>query len=143
MLSFSPVQGVSSPQGITAESGLATVGIQLPSNAAANTSTGGMFLPLTVGAVYGVESLISRPSTYYCKNNCTLLQAWLPTNTSIAQVGYFAPASSIDPSSYLWSQTGYITVADGSCWNINVGRNADNQGTISFNQMPLGSQCAV
>ena len=142
-LSFNPVQLLSAG-GLTyvAETGLATVGLQLPSNAAANTSTGGMFLPVTVGAAAGVEVLVSKPNTYYCKNNCTLLGAWLPSNTDVAEVGFVAPPSTIDPTTYQWSQGGYITVADGSCWNINVGRNADTQGTISFNQVTPGSACA-
>jgi hypothetical protein len=33
-------------------------------------------------------------------------------------------------------------VADGSCWNINLGRTANNVGTISFNQITPGSLCA-
>jgi hypothetical protein len=47
-----------------------------------------------------------------------------------------------DWTQLLWQRSGYITVADGSCWNINVGRNADNVGTISFNQVTPGSLCA-
>jgi len=87
--------------------------------------------------------LVSKnPDVYYCKNGCTLLEVWLPSNTDVAEVGFSAPPSTIDPTTYQWSQGGYITVADGSCWNINVGRTNNNQGTISFNQVTPGSTCA-
>lgn len=143
-LSFDPVQLISaSSNQKVAETGLATVGLQLPTNAAANTSAGGMFLPLTVGAAAGMNVLVSKnPDVYYCKNGCTLLEVWLPSNTNVAEVGFSAAPSTIDPTTYQWSQGGYITVADGSCWNIDVGRTNNNQGTISFNQVTPGSACA-
>jgi hypothetical protein len=71
---------------------------------------------------------------------------WVNSGTSISQVGFYAPPSVPVPEGFsnyaIWQQNGYITVADGSCWNINLERNANNVGTISFNQVTPGSACA-
>lgn len=115
--------------------GLAVLSAALPNTAAGASS--GFALPMTVGVTPGPQSDAPFGLTWN-----TLTEVWLPSNTSIADVGYLAPASTVDSSSGQWSQNGYITVADGSCWSITVGRNADNWGTVSFNQVTPGSACA-
>ena len=131
----------------SATANLAALAVSLP-NSATGSQTGGFSLPMTVGTVYGVPTQASDTGTT-CSSDCTLAGVWIASNTSVADVGYYAPASTVN-SSYtgfsvsqlLWQQNGYITVADGSCWNINVGRTANNVGTISFNQITPGSLCA-
>jgi hypothetical protein len=130
----------------SATANLAAVGVALPNSAAGTQS--GFVLPMTVGTTIG-EPVIDAGVTIGNGNPYTAAGVWVASNTSIADSGYFAPASTVD-STYggydwtqlLWQQSGYVTVADGSCWNINVGRNADNVGTISFNQVTPGSLCA-
>jgi hypothetical protein len=124
-----------------AQAELSTLAVALPKNSATGTASGGFVLPLTVGAAWGTDQTIN--GVEYCSGNCTLVEMWLSANTSIVDVGYTAPASVIDASTGVWSQSGYITVADGSCWSINVGRNANNRGTISFSQITPGSRCAA
>jgi len=73
-------------------------------------------------------------------------QFWVTIPLSAEALGYYAPPSVPVPGGFsryaIWHQNGYITVADGSCWNINLGRTANNVGTISFNQVTPGSLCA-
>ena len=139
-ITFDPVsvQGNYGP----ASAGLAVLSAGLP-NSVTGTSSGGFALPMTVGAAAGA---LDSP---YGQGWTTLIELWVASNTSIADVGYFAPASTVNLAAIygynywelFWQNSGYITVADGSCWNINVGKNSDNNGTISFNQITPGSLC--
>ena len=95
----------------------------------------GFALPFMVGTVYEYYESLNRDSY-------TSLALWVPSGTSIADAGYSAPPGAVLTPGF-WSQTGFITVADGSCWGINVGRTSSNNGTISFQQQPLGSACAA
>lgn len=127
---------------------LVVLSVSLP-NTATGSQAGGFDLPMTLGAT--VWNAPGSPLVYPCGNDkpCTLVEAWVPSNTNIAVEGYYAPPSILPPQMECmaggvgaWEQSGYITVADGSCWAINVGRNSDNVGTISFNQVTPGSLCA-
>lgn len=140
--------GVNSPTvngALFTEADLAVTASQLPFNVNSNNPTGGFMLPITVGVAFGYEA--TKNGLDFCTPKyCTLAQMWLPSNTSIGDVGYTAPASTVVPGltdQYNWSQSGYITIADGSCWGVNLGRNSDQNGTISFEQQPLGSACAA
>lgn len=140
-ITFDAVSVSEGPSNHQAPAGLAVFSAALP-NMAAGSSSGGFALPMTIGATVGVDD-------EWGSGWVTLIELWMASNTSIGDVGYFAPASSVnasytgsDPMQLLWQNNGYITVADGSCWAINVGRNSDNVGTISFNQVTPGSLCA-
>lgn len=119
-----------------ASAGLAVLAVSLPNSGAGGAA--GFALPIVVGT-----STYSAGSTFTSNEWSYWLQVWVNSGTSISQVGYSAPPSTVGATPNLpWQQTGYITVADGSCWNINIGRNANNVGTISFNQVTPGSLCA-
>ena len=127
------------------EADLAVTASQLPFNVNSNNPTGGFMLPITVGVAFGYAAT-NNGLDFCTPKYCTLAQMWLPSNTNIGDVGYTAPASTVVPGftdQYNWSQSGYITIADGSCWGVNLGRNYDKNGTISFEQQPLGSACAA
>jgi len=96
----------------------------------------GFALPFMMGTVY----------VYYESSNrdaYTVLALWVPSGTSIADAGYSAPTGTATSTGDWSYPPGFITVADGSCWGINVGRTSSNNGTISFQQQPLGSACAA
>jgi hypothetical protein len=122
-----------------APAGLAAFAVSLPNGGTGGA--GGFSLPILVGT-----SVYSSGSTFISNEIVNWLEVWVNSGTSISQVGYYAPPSVPVPNGYLtgaiWQQNGYITVADGSCWNINLGRTANNVGTISFNQITPGSLCA-
>jgi hypothetical protein len=122
-----------------ASAGLAAFAVALPNGATGGA--GGFALPILVGA-----SAFQAGSTFFGNDASSWLEVWVNSGTSISQVGYYAPPSVPVPGGFsnyaIWQQNGYITVADGSCWNINLGRTANNVGTISFNQITPGSLCA-
>lgn len=155
-LTFDPVDFLSNPNDLVAQAALAVLAVTLPSNAGTGSSTGGFVLPVTIGVAAGSpgETPAARNNTFCAGSlGCTTMEVWVSSNTSIGDVGYFAPASVVDPTTYYWNTAGwssgqqitglptYITVADGSCWNMVFGRVADNQATLSFTQVP-GNYCA-
>jgi hypothetical protein len=122
-----------------ASAGLAAFAVSLPNGGTGGA--GGFALPILVGT-----SAFQAGSTFFSNDVSNWLEVWVNSGTSISQVGFYAPPSVPVPEGFsnyaIWQQNGYITVADGSCWNINLERTANNVGTISFNQVTPGSACA-
>lgn len=121
------------------------VGAPLPSQGNLQSPTGspvaqtsGFYLPLTFVAAHG-QQYVSPSGSQACVGNCTLLTVYLPSATGVESFGFTAPASTLDANGYMVSG-GYITVADGSCWEMNVSRTSDNDGQVSFTQQP-GAAC--
>ncbi len=137
-IDFGPVNSLlnSDINGYVGEMELAALTASLP-NTAAGSSSGGFALPLWVGTAYEITA------NYSTRNAWTWLAVWVASNTSLADVGFVAPPALADPGDSIpWQPSGYITVADGSCWGINIGRMGTNKGAIQFSQQPLGSACA-
>ena len=132
-------QGYGGGAWTSASAGLAALAVSLP-NGGTGAESGGFALPIVVGT-----STYTSGSTMFGYQWSNWLETWVNSGTSISEVGYSAPPSTMGSAgigTQPWVQNGYITVADGSCWNINIGRNANNVGTISFNQVTPGSLCA-
>jgi len=112
-------------------------------NAATADGSGGFQLPVTLGVVASTTTAASGSGGNCNSGSITLFQVWMSSGTPLAVNGYTAAVPTVSATDGSVTQTGYITVADGSCWQIETGRTADNVGTMTLAQLPDGSDCAT
>lgn len=112
-------------------------------NAANSDGSGGFQLPVTLGVVASTTTPASGSGGNCNSGSITLFQVWMSSGTPLAVNGYTAAVPTVSATDGSVTQTGYITVADGSCWQIETGRTADNVGTMTLAQLPDGSDCAT